>query len=164
MRIGNGYDIHALVPERPLLLGGVTIPSHFGEKAHSDGDVLIHAIIDALLGAAGAGDIGRLFPDNDSTWKDADSRELLKIAVKHVRTAGYTLVNIDTIVILERPKLSPHIDQIRTSLAEILQTSCENISVKAKTAEGFGAVGTNEAIEAYAVVLLSETETPDMWV
>ncbi len=155
MRIGSGWDIHRLVPERPLILGGVAIPSEKGSLAHSDGDVLTHAIIDALLGAVAKGDIGSHFPDTDPAYKDADSIRLLKeVVAEHL--PPYRIVNLDTTIILEKPKLRPHIDAIRERLAAALNISIGQISVKAKTAEGcLGEVGAGDAIIAEASVLVS---------
>lgn len=154
MRIGQGYDIHRLVEKRPLILGGVTIPSEKGEDAHSDGDVLIHALIDALLGAMAQGDIGTHYPPSDPKWKDVDSRVLLRETVQKVRDAAYEIANIDTTVILERPKLGPHREKIRSSLQEDLQIPLDCISFKAKTKEKQDAAGRGDAIEAMAAVLL----------
>lgn len=163
LRTGQGWDLHLLVPARPLILGGVTIPADFGESGHSDGDVLIHAVIDALLGAACLGDIGSHFPPSDPRWKDADSGELLKQVLALVQDAGFTTVNLDTTIILERPKLAPYREAIRRSLAELLQLSPDRVSVKAKTKEGVDAAGRGEAVEAQAVVLLQEQD-PSVWV
>jgi len=153
-RIGQGWDLHRLVPGRPLVLGGITIPWEKGCLAHSDGDVLIHAVIDALLGAAGLEDIGTHFPPSDPRWKDADSRDLLRRVMDMIRERGFRAGNLDCTVILERPKLGPHKEAIRHSLAGLLEILPEACSVKAKTAEGTGAVGAGEAVEALAAVLL----------
>lgn len=150
MRIGFGYDNHRLIEGRPLMIGGINIPSQFGEDAHSDGDVLIHAIIDALLGATAKGDIGMHFPPSDERYRNADSKELLKEALK---ITNAEIVNIDTTVVLEKVKLKPYIEEIRKALALILNTDIDMISVKAKTHEGVDSTGKGEAIEAYAVVL-----------
>lgn len=150
MRIGFGYDNHRLIEGRPLIIGGINIPSQFGEDAHSDGDVLIHAIIDALLGATAKGDIGMHFPPSDERYRNADSKELLKEALK---ITNAEIVNIDTTVVLEKVKLKPYIEEIRKALALILNTDIDMISVKAKTHEGVDSTGKGEAIEAYAVVL-----------
>lgn len=163
MRIGFGWDLHTLVEGRPLLLGGIRIDAPFGESGHSDGDVLIHAIIDALFGAAGLGDIGTHFPPSDPQWKDIDSTLLLEQTVAIVHDAGFELVNLDSTVVLQRPKLAPYIPDITTRLAGLLLTSPDNISVKAKTKEHVDAVGEGRAIEAFATVLLEEPE-PDIWV
>lgn len=158
MRIGQGYDIHRLVENRPLILGGVTIPSEKGEDAHSDGDVLLHALIDALLGAIAQGDIGTHYPPSDKKWKDADSRNLLRDTLQKVETAGFKIANIDCTVILEKPKLGPHREQIRLCLQEDLNISLDCISFKAKTKEKQDATGCGEAIEAMATVLLTPKE------
>lgn len=154
MRIGSGWDLHILLEGRPLMLGGIEVPSPKGEKAHSDGDVLLHAVIDALLGACALGDIGTHFPPTDIKWKDADSRELLKQTLKMVEDAGYQPVNIDCTIILQSPKLGPHKEKIRSQLARDLKLTADRVSVKAKTKEGVDAAGRGEAIEASAVVLL----------
>jgi 2-C-methyl-D-erythritol 4-phosphate cytidylyltransferase/2-C-methyl-D-erythritol 2,4-cyclodiphosphate synthase len=155
LRIGNGYDLHRLVAGRPLILGGVTIPFEKGLEAHSDGDVVAHALTDAVLGAAGAGDIGRYFPDTDATWKGADSLELLRRAVSIVRADGYSLVNADIVVIAQRPKLSPHVQAIRSNLARALDADVSQISVKGKTNEGVDSMGAGESIAVHAVALLA---------
>jgi 2-C-methyl-D-erythritol 2,4-cyclodiphosphate synthase len=154
-RIGQGYDIHRLWSGPALRLGGVTIPSRecCGEVAHSDGDVLLHAIIDALLGSLALGDIGQWFPDNDPAYKDIDSRELLKRVLADARLANWHLVNLDCTIIVQKPKLAPVIPQIRASLASLFAVSEDYISVKAKTNEGLDAVGRGEAIIAQAVIL-----------
>ncbi|HPO16002.1 MAG TPA: 2-C-methyl-D-erythritol 2,4-cyclodiphosphate synthase [Candidatus Hydrogenedentes bacterium] len=154
MRIGIGYDLHRLVPGRPLILGGVTISHEKGLEGHSDADVLTHAIIDALLGALALGDIGAHFPDTDPRYKDADSLKLLENAYALVRAKGYRILNIDSIVVAERPKLRPHIDAIRAKLAQTLALDVQAVSVKAKTNEKAGPEGHEEAISAQAVVLL----------
>jgi 2-C-methyl-D-erythritol 2,4-cyclodiphosphate synthase len=154
MRIGNGYDLHRLVDGRPLILGGVTIPFEKGLLGHSDADVICHAVTDAVLGAAGAGDIGRHFPDNDPTWKGANSLELLRRAMAVVKSAGFGLVNVDVVVIAQRPKLLPHIDAIRQNLATSLECDASQISVKGKTNEGVDSMGAGESIAAHAVALL----------
>ncbi len=154
MRIGYGYDSHIFEEGKPLLLGGVVIPDSPGLKAHSDGDVLIHAIIDALLGAAALGDIGSHFPDSEETWRDADSSELLLSVVKEIQDAGYTLENLDATVICEQPKLRPHIEAIRESLAVLLDVDVDQISVKGKTNEKMDDVGAGKGILAHAIVLL----------
>jgi len=156
MRIGSGWDLHILVEGRPLMLGGIRIPSEKGEKAHSDGDVLLHAVIDALLGACALGDIGTHFPPSDMKWKNADSRELLKQTLALVTKKGYKPVNIDCTIILQEPKLSPFKEKIRSQLAADLQLSTDLVSVKAKTKEGVDATGRGEAIEAAATVLVEK--------
>ncbi len=154
MRIGLGYDIHLLKEGRPLVIGGVTIPFPKGEEAHSDGDVLIHALIDALLGAAALGDIGTFYPPADRQWKDADSRVLLRDTMRRIEQAGYRLVNADCTVILERPKLGPWKEEIRRLLCKDMNISPASFSIKAKTKEGMDATGRGEAVEAHAAVLL----------
>jgi 2-C-methyl-D-erythritol 4-phosphate cytidylyltransferase/2-C-methyl-D-erythritol 2,4-cyclodiphosphate synthase len=154
LRIGNGYDLHRLVTGRALILGGVTIPFEKGLEAHSDGDVVAHALTDAVLGAAGAGDIGRHFPDTDTAWKGADSLELLRRAGAIVRADGYALINADVVVIAQRPKLLPHLDAIRANLARALGADVSQISVKGKTNEGVDSMGTGESIAVHAVALL----------
>ena len=156
MRVGFGYDVHRLVPRRNLILGGVTIPAPFGEAGHSDGDVLIHALIDALLGSTGLGDIGTLFPDSDGKYKDISSKTLLKQVMTHLGENHWFVINADTTIVLEKPKISPFSGEIRKSLAQDLNLPVEDVSVKAKTKEGMDAAGTGKAIEAYAVVLLEK--------
>ena len=156
MRIGLGYDSHRFVEGRPLLLGGVEIPHVQGLEGHSDADVLIHALIDALLGAAALGDIGSHFPDTDPRWKDADSAELLAAVVKEIRGAGYSIGNIDATVICERPKLGPCVDLIRTRLAAVMNVGRGRISVKGKTNEGLDDIGAGRGIAVQAVALLEE--------
>ena len=152
MRIGFGYDNHRLIAGPPLMIGGINIPSPLGEDAHSDGDVLIHAIIGALLGATAKGDIGRHFPPSDERYRNADSKELLKETLK---ITNADIINLDTTVILEKVKLKPYIEEIRGALSKVLDIDTERISVKAKTHEGVDATGHGDAIEAYAVVLLN---------
>jgi len=154
MRIGLGYDLHPLVEGRPLILGGVAIPHDKGLGGHSDADALAHAITDALLGAAGLGNIGQWFPETDPKYRDADSLELLGQAYARVRAAGYRIVNIDSNIIAERPRLAPHLEAIRVRLAACLDVEAPRISVKAKTNEGLGPEGRGEAIRSQAVVLL----------
>jgi len=156
-RIGEGWDLHRLVSGRRLMVGGVQVPADFGEEAHSDGDVLLHALIDALLGAAALGDIGTHFPPSESRWKDADSRELAKKAASLVEAHGWIPVNVDCTVTLERPRLGPHREAIRTTLASILGIGVDRVSLKAKTSEGVDAVGEGRAIEARVVALLSRS-------
>jgi 2-C-methyl-D-erythritol 4-phosphate cytidylyltransferase/2-C-methyl-D-erythritol 2,4-cyclodiphosphate synthase len=153
-RIGTGYDLHRLVPGRKLLLGGVEIPSETGALGHSDGDVVCHAVTDALLGAVSAGDIGQHFPDTDARWKDASSIPMLKEIVDVVRSRRFAIANVDVVIVLERPKLGPYRSQIAESLASALQISADAVGVKAKTNEGMDAVGRGEAIVAHAVALL----------
>ena len=157
MRIGIGYDIHPFEHGRPLVLGGVRIDHEAGLAGHSDADVLTHAVIDALLGAAALGDIGQHFPSDDSRYRDANSLDLLRRAVAMVADAGYSIGNIDATIVAEQPKLAPHIDAIRSNLAEALGVEIGAISVKATTADGLGAIGRGEGIAAQAVVLLDST-------
>ena len=156
-RVGTGYDLHRMEAGRPLIIGGVTIPHETGLAGHSDADVLCHAVTDAILGAAAAGDIGQHFPDTDPKWKGADSIELLKGAVAIVRAAGYAVANIDAVVIAERPKLAPHIAAMRANLAQAIGIDVSAISVKGKTNEKVDALGRNEAIAVHAVALLTLT-------
>jgi len=153
-RTGLGWDVHRLVPNRPLILGGVTIPSESGLEGHSDADILAHAITDAILGAASLGDIGMHFPDTDPRWKGADSQPFLKHALELARAAGFELVNVDSTVILERPKLKDYRTAIREKLAASLGLSLDRVSVKFKTAEKVGPVGEGKSAEAQAVVTL----------
>ena len=156
MRIGYGYDSHRFEPGRRLVLGGVEVPGETGLKGHSDADVLIHAIIDALLGAAALGDIGSHFPDTDPKWKDADSAKLLEAVVVEVLGAGFVIRNVDATVICERPKLRPKIDENRRRLSELLSIPVGSISVKGKTNEKMDDVGAGIGIEVHAVCLLEE--------
>ncbi|HET6508262.1 MAG TPA: 2-C-methyl-D-erythritol 2,4-cyclodiphosphate synthase [Baekduia sp.] len=158
IRTGIGWDSHRLVsgpPTRALILGGVTIPYEQGLHGHSDADVLTHAVIDALLGAAGLDDIGALFPDTDAAYKDADSIALLRDVVGRVAAEGYAIVNVDTTVVMERPKLSPHRAEIRATLAAALGLGDRDVNVKASTGEGLGFVGRGEGVAALAVATLS---------
>ena len=157
LRIGEGWDIHALVTGRPLVLGGVTIPHSHGLQGHSDADALLHAITDALLGAAGLGDIGHHFPDTEAAFAGADSVQLLQAAAQCVRQAGYTLINIDSTIVAQAPKMAPHIDAMRARIAGALGLARDAVNVKAKTAERLGPVGEGRAIEARAVCLLMHT-------
>lgn len=158
MRIGQGYDLHRLEEGRPLILGGVTIAADKGLAGHSDADVLAHAITDAILGAAALGNIGQHFPDTDPRYKDADSLILLRDSLAMVVDAGFTLINVDSTVVAQAPKLNPHIGDIRASLAGALGIPLEAISVKAKTNEHVGPEGRGEAMSAQAVVLLQSRE------
>jgi 2-C-methyl-D-erythritol 2,4-cyclodiphosphate synthase len=155
LRVGEGWDTHALVAGRPLVLGGVTIPHSHGLLGHSDADALAHAITDALLGAAGLGDIGRHFPDTDLAFAGADSMRLLAEAAQRVAAAGWQIVNIDSTVVAQAPKLAPHIDAMRSRLAQVLGIDARAVNVKAKTAEKMGPVGEGRAIETRAVCLLA---------
>ncbi|MBT0961327.1 2-C-methyl-D-erythritol 2,4-cyclodiphosphate synthase [Denitromonas iodatirespirans] len=153
-RIGQGFDVHALVAGRPLIIGGVTIPFSHGLLGHSDADVLLHAITDALLGAAGLGDIGRHFPDTDPAHAGADSRELLRQAMAAVRAAGYVVGNVDATVIARAPKLLPHVPAMAANIAEDLGVAADCINIKGKTTEKLGFTGRGEGIAAQAVALL----------
>ncbi len=154
IRIGEGWDIHRLVTGRPLMLGGITVPHTHGLLGHSDADALLHAITDALLGAAALGDIGRHFPDTDERFRGADSGALLAEAARRVRAEGYEIGNIDSTVVAQAPKLAPHIPAMVERIAALLDLAVNQVNVKAKTAEKMGPVGQGEAIEARAVALL----------
>ncbi|WP_171016200.1 2-C-methyl-D-erythritol 2,4-cyclodiphosphate synthase [Ramlibacter sp. 2FC] len=153
-RIGEGWDVHALVPGRPLVIGGVTIPHETGLLGHSDADVLLHAITDALLGAAALGDIGSHFPDTDARFRGADSARLLAEAARRVRAQGYEIGNVDSTVVAQAPRLAPHIPAMREAIARALGLEVGQVNVKAKTAEKLGPVGQGLAMEARAVVIL----------
>lgn len=153
-RIGQGYDCHALVAGRKLVIGGVTIPHATGLLGHSDADVLLHAITDAILGAAGLGDIGRHFPDTDAQFSGADSRVLLREAVRRVGTAGHAIGNVDSTIIAQAPKMAPHIAQMRANIAADLGVDIEQVNVKAKTNEKLGYLGREEGIAAEAIALI----------
>jgi 2-C-methyl-D-erythritol 4-phosphate cytidylyltransferase / 2-C-methyl-D-erythritol 2,4-cyclodiphosphate synthase len=153
-RSGTGYDLHRLVPGRPLVLGGITVPSEVGALGHSDADVVCHAVTDAILGAVALGDIGRHFPDNDPRWKDASSIDLLRHALALVQGEGYQVGNVDVTVILERPKIRDYVDLMRQAVAGALEIGIDRVSIKGKTNEGVDAVGRGEAIAAHAVALL----------
>ncbi len=155
LRVGEGWDIHALVTGRPLVLGGITIAHTHGLLGHSDADALLHAITDALLGAAALGDIGRHFPDTDPTFKGADSSVLLAEAARRVRAAGWQIGNIDSTVVAQAPKLAPHIPAMQARIAQVLGLAVDQVNVKAKTAEKMGPVGEGRAIETRAVCLLA---------
>lgn len=154
IRVGTGFDTHRLVPDRPLILGGVNVPHHLGLAGHSDADVLIHAICDALLGAVALGDIGIHFPPSDPKFKDADSAELLRHVVRLLREAGWTVGNVDSTLAAESPRLAPHIPAMRERLSAILEVPMDAVSVKATTTEGLGFTGREEGIAAQAVVLV----------
>jgi len=154
MRIGQGFDVHALVKGRKLVIGGVAIPFEKGLDGHSDADVLVHAVCDALLGAAALGDIGRHFPDTDPKYKDADSLMLLREVSKKVRAAGFRVVNIDASIIAQAPKMAPHIPAMIVNIAAYLDIGPDQVNVKAKTAERLGAIGRGEGIAAEVVALL----------
>jgi 2-C-methyl-D-erythritol 2,4-cyclodiphosphate synthase len=159
VRVGIGYDSHRLVAGRPLRIGLVEIPFEKGLSGHSDGDILVHALTDALLGAAGLGDIGRHFPDDDPRWKGADSRVFLEHAVLLLGELGYRPSSVDAVVILERPKLAPHVEKICACLAGVLRVPANCVSVKAKTAEGLGDVGQGHAAECHAVAVIERAGT-----
>ena len=156
MRIGQGYDVHRLVAERPLILGGIEIPYEKGLLGHSDADVLLHAISDALLGAAALGDIGAHFPDSDPAYRGADSAKLLRAVGALIRASGYEIGNIDSTVVCQAPKLAPHIASMRARIAEVLALPVGAVSVKASTEEHMGFTGRGEGIAAHAVCLLTE--------
>jgi 2-C-methyl-D-erythritol 2,4-cyclodiphosphate synthase len=156
IRIGEGWDVHALAPNRKLVLGGVEIPHSMGLLGHSDADVLLHAITDAVLGAAGLGDIGRHFPDTDAQFKGANSAVLLAEAMQRVRAKGWELVNVDSTIVAQAPKLAPYMAAINASVAKALGVSVEQVNVKAKTAEKLGPVGLGQSMEARAVALLKQ--------
>jgi 2-C-methyl-D-erythritol 2,4-cyclodiphosphate synthase len=158
LRIGEGWDVHQLVEGRPLVLGGITVPHTHGLLGHSDADALLHALTDALLGAAGLGDIGRHFPDTDAAFKGADSAVLLAEAARRVRAEGWELVNVDSTIVAQAPKLAPHIPSMRERIAQVLGIEPERVNVKAKTAEKLGPVGEKKAIEARAVCLLCKVQ------
>ena len=153
-RIGNGYDVHRLVKGRKLILGGVDIPHSLGLDGHSDADVLCHALCDSLLGASGAGDLGKYFPDTDNKWKDVSSLVLLEKSSELVTERGYEIANIDTTIVAQQPKLGPHIESMTTNIAEILKINPHQVNIKATTTECLGFVGREEGIAAYAVALL----------
>ena len=153
-RVGNGFDVHRLVEGRPCVLGGITLPHATGPLGHSDGDAVLHAITDAILGAAGCGDIGGLFPDSEPAWKDADSRVLLRRAVETVRATGWVVGNVDATVIAQAPRIAPHAAAMRRRIAEDLGIPVDRVNVKGKTTERLGFVGRREGIAAQAVALL----------
>ena len=156
MRIGLGYDVHKLVEGRPLIIGGINIPHEKGLLGHSDADVLIHAIMDGMLGALALGDIGKHFPDTDEKYKGADSMKLLKCVNDLINEKGYEINNIDSIIIAQSPKMAPHIEQMRKNIAQTLNTHVGNISVKATTEEGLGFTGTKQGISAQSICLLNK--------
>ena len=157
MRIGQGYDVHALVQERKLVIGGVEIPYHLGLEGHSDADVLLHAICDALLGAAGLGDIGMHFPDSDPRWRGADSRTFLRHVRLLLQDRGYRVVNVDATVIAERPRLGRHRDAMRANIGSDLGLDAARVNVKATTTEGLGYIGRGEGLACQAIVLIEQT-------
>ena len=154
MRIGNGYDVHKLVAGRKLILGGVDVPHTKGLLGHSDADVLLHALSDAILGAIGEGDIGRHFPDTDAAYKGADSLKLLSHVMRLAEKRGYRLGNLDATIIAQQPKMAPHIPAMRSNIASVLNAPVEQVNVKATTEEGLGFSGRGEGISAHAVVLM----------
>ena len=160
IRIGEGWDVHALVPGRKLMIGGVELPFERGLLGHSDADVLLHAITDALLGAAGLGDIGRMFPDTDERFRGADSLALLAEAARRVREHGWQIGNVDSTVMAQAPRMAPHLEAMCGRIAQALDLACGQVNVKAKTAEKLGPVGQGLAVEARAVVLLSRQGPP----
>jgi 2-C-methyl-D-erythritol 2,4-cyclodiphosphate synthase len=160
MRIGQGFDVHALVAGRKLIIGGVDIPFEKGLAGHSDADVLLHAICDALIGAAGLGDIGKHFPDTDPRYKGADSRELLRAVAQLLSEHDYAVVNVDSTIIAQAPKMAPHIAAMRTNIAADLGVAVDSVNVKAKTAEKLGPVGRGEGIVAEAVALITLAAPP----
>src|SRR5688572_3780745 len=157
IRVGIGYDSHRFQEGRPLILGGVTVPHTHGLIGHSDADAVAHAVTDAILGAAGAGDIGRHFPDSDARWKGASSIALLELARQVIVDSGFVVANVDAVVIAERPKIGPYVDQMRQNLAAALQVDASCISVKGKTNEGVDALGRGEAIAVHAVAMLTRS-------
>lgn len=161
-RIGNGYDVHRLAEGRKLILGGVEIPSEKGLLGHSDADVLLHAIMDAMLGALSLGDIGKHFPDTDQDYKDIDSKLLLQKAVELIRSKGYGVVNCDSVIVLEKPKIALYVPAMKKTISEILGCDEDDISIKATTSERLGFVGREEGAVAYAVVLLQNFRTSEL--
>lgn len=156
MRIGQGYDVHRLVDERKLILGGVEIPYEKGLLGHSDADVLLHAIMDALLGAAAKGDIGKHFPDTDAAFKGISSLQLLEYVNKVLKEEGYSIINIDATIVAQKPKMAPHILAMRENIARTLGVEIDAVNVKATTTEGLGFTGTGEGIASYAVCLITK--------
>ena len=156
IRIGSGYDVHAFAPERPLVLAGVTIPYELGLAGHSDADAVIHAVVDALLGAAALGDIGQHFPSSDTRWKDQPSTVFLTYTLNRLTQHGWSIGNIDVTIVAERPRMSPYIPQMRAHLAEHLRLELDQVSVKSKTTDGLGFAGRSEGIACYAVALLEK--------
>ena len=157
-RIGYGYDVHAFANNRPLVLGGVEIPYDRGLLGHSDADVLLHAICDALLGAVSLGDIGKHFPDTDPTYKDADSKILLQKCYELVLNLGYILANVDSTIVIEKPKMAPHIEEMKAIIASLLKCDDSQVSIKATTSEKMGFVGNEDGVKAMATVLLMKSE------
>jgi 2-C-methyl-D-erythritol 2,4-cyclodiphosphate synthase len=157
VRVGTGYDSHRFDPERPLILGGVRIPDHPGLTGHSDGDAVAHAVIDAVLGAAGLGDVGALFPPGDDRWQDADSIDLLRRAIEVVHAGGFDVVNVDATVVCESPRVGPHVTAMREQLAKAMRVAPEVVSVKGKTNEKMGWIGRGEGIAVHAVALVDRS-------
>ena len=155
-RIGHGYDVHRLVPERKLILGGVCIPFHLGLLGHSDADVLLHAIMDSLLGAASLGDIGKHFPDSDNKYEDISSLELLKSVKLLIAEKGYSIVNIDATVIMQRPKISQYIDEMKDTISNTLNIEPDRVNIKATTEEGLGFTGVGDGIASHAVSMIKK--------
>jgi 2-C-methyl-D-erythritol 2,4-cyclodiphosphate synthase len=156
IRVGFGFDVHRLKEGRPCILGGIEISHHFGPDGHSDADVLIHAICDALLGAAGLRDIGFHFPDTDASFKSIDSKILLDRVVSLLKAKGFSIGNIDSTLVLEKPRINPHIDQMKQTLADVMGISIDDIAIKATTNEKLGFIGREEGVTAYAVALISK--------
>lgn len=156
LRVGTGFDVHRLVEGRRCVLGGVELPHPAGPEGHSDGDAVLHAVTDALLGAAGMDDIGTLFPPDDERWRDADSAELLRMALEAVRNAGWRVVNVDVVVATEGPRIAPHRQAMRERMAELLSTKVGRVNVKGKTLEGLGALAGGRGVAVQAVCLLGE--------
>lgn len=156
LRIGNGYDVHRLVEGRKLILGGVEIPHLKGVLGHSDGDVLVHAVMDALLGALALGDIGQHFPDTSNEYKDIDSMILLERVFSLIKEKGYRIINLDCVIVAQQPKLKPYLDKMRDKISKVLETEISNISIKATTEERLGFTGNEEGIKSYCVVLLQK--------
>lgn len=160
MRIGQGFDVHALVEGRPLIIGGVTIPFERGLAGHSDADVLLHALCDALIGAAGLGDIGKHFPDTDPRYKGIDSRELLRAVMRLLQARNFAVINVDATIIAQAPKMASHIPAMRANIAADIGVSVDEVNIKAKTAEKLGFVGRGEGVVAEAVVLIGHAVAP----
>ena len=158
IRVGNGYDVHRLVEGRKLILGGVDVPHSMGLDGHSDADVLVHALCDALLGAVGAGDIGKHFPDTDLKWKGISSLHLLKEVMRMCREKGFELANADSMIVAQKPKLAPYISEMKKNIASILDVETDQINIKATTTEKLGFAGREEGISAYAVALLVKND------
>jgi len=160
IRVGNGYDVHRLVEGRKLILGGVDVPHSMGLDGHSDADALVHALCDALLGALGAGDIGKYFPDTDPKWKGISSLHLLKEVMRMCREKGFELANADSVIVAQKPKLAPYISEMKKNIASILDVEADQINIKATTTERLGFAGREEGISAYAVALLVKNDRP----